>query len=283
MFCKKIIKAMLPYGIVRLLEKTCHNSTWGYIGSYESMSLAKKYASGYNAENIIQKVQSATLQVIDGKACYERDSVLFYKKQHHHFLVSCLYRIAMENNGELHVLDFGGALGSSFWQNREILQNVVKHFSWHIVEQENFYKASQTLSYDAPLFFHKTIQEALNAEKRINVVLLSSVLQYVDEPEKILAQIENIDYVIIDRHPEFLELEQAVFSVQYVKEPIYNASYALKIWGKDELKKILLKKYSLLDEWTSTLDGIQLLELKKGCVAQIHDCGMFLRKNKFRD
>lgn len=278
---KKIIKFFLPQIIVKLLNKF-NNNVWGYTGIYENMSSARSNATGYEADNIVQKVLTATQQVIDGKACYERDSVVFYKKEHNYSLVSCLYRIAMENNGEVHVLDFGGALGSSFWQNKDILQGVIKNFSWHIVEQDSFFNASKMLKYDAPLYFHKTIDDALDSEPGINVVLLSSVLQYLDDPESILKQFENIDYIIIDRAPEFIDRTSAVFSVQYVKEPIYDGSYALRIWGKDELKKLLLKNCCLLDEWISEIDGIQSFKLQDGSYAQIHDCGMFFKRSFYQ-
>ena len=275
MKCKKIIKSLLPHGIIELLNK---NNSWEYSGIYQDRMSAKCHASGYEAKNIIKKVFEATQQVIAGKACYERDSYLFYEKKYHYPLISCLYRIAMENNSEVHVLDFGGALGSSFWQNKDMLQGVIKNFSWHIVEQENFYEASQSLVYDAPLFFHRTIEEALNSVKKINVVLLSGVIQYLDELESILKQFENIDYIIIERHPEFIDRTQPVFTVQYVKEPIYDGSYAIKIWGKGELKNALTKNCNLINEWISEVDGTQLFKLRDGSCAEIHSIGMLFKQ-----
>ena len=69
---KKIIKFFLPQIIVKLLNKF-NNNVWGYTGIYENMSSARSNATGYEADNIVQKVLTATQQVIDGKACYERE------------------------------------------------------------------------------------------------------------------------------------------------------------------------------------------------------------------
>lgn len=71
------------------------------------------------------------------KASYERDSVLFYKKEYSYHLISFLLKAYIED-GELNVLDFGGALESSFFQNRDMLIDNIKNLNWYTVEQDNF-------------------------------------------------------------------------------------------------------------------------------------------------
>jgi putative methyltransferase (TIGR04325 family) len=43
------------------------------------------------------------------------------------------------SQNKLSILDFGGALGSSYFQNRNILKNKL-NFKWGIVEQEKLCK-----------------------------------------------------------------------------------------------------------------------------------------------
>ncbi|MBR2374006.1 MAG: methyltransferase, TIGR04325 family [Lentisphaeria bacterium] len=276
---KQIMKKFLPDAVLGYVRK--YRKCWGYKKLYSSWQSAASHAGTYDSPEIIRKVLSATQQVIDGKAVYERDSVLFYEKEYNTRLVAALQRAAAEGKG-VHVLDFGGALGSVFWQHREILQKNIKDLSWHIVEQKSFFDVSASLNYDAPLYFHETIDDALK-NSDINVVLFASVLQYLERPEYFIDKVRGVDFIIVDRHPEFCSLERSLFTVQYVKEPIYNASYPVRIWGHDELIKLLSDDFDVADKWLSDLEDRQVVSSCEYGKQEVHNTGVFFeRKNKKR-
>lgn len=54
-----------------------------YLGDYQSWEEAESQCTGYDDEEILNKVKEATMSVINGNAIYERDSVLFYSKNMH--------------------------------------------------------------------------------------------------------------------------------------------------------------------------------------------------------
>lgn len=134
---KKFIKSLIPPILWNALQKL-KKSAWEYTGDYSSWQEAEKNATGYDAAEIISKVLSSTQKVLDGEAVFERDSVLFYTQEYNLDLVLALYRIALEK-GRLHVLDFGGALGSVYRQHARILKPAISDISWNIVEQKSFF------------------------------------------------------------------------------------------------------------------------------------------------
>ena len=90
--------------------------------------------TGYDGPAILAKTREAGLKVKRGEAAYERDSVLFDQVEHSFPLLAGLLRAALSQQGELVVLDFGGALGSTYLQCREFL-TPLKRLVWCIVEQ----------------------------------------------------------------------------------------------------------------------------------------------------
>src|SRR5215211_4348062 len=85
-------------------------------GSYENWQTAMAQTKGYNDTLILERVKDSLLKVKNGEAVYERDSVLFDKIQYAWPLLACLENVALKDKGRLHLVDFGGSLGSSYYQ-----------------------------------------------------------------------------------------------------------------------------------------------------------------------
>ena len=202
--------------------------------------------------------------------------MVFHHREYHYPLLLALYRTAIAT-GRLHVLDFGGALGSTFRQHLELLRAAGCDLSWNIVEQPAFVAAAEKLEHEAELHFHRSIEEAA-AHQQIDTILFSSVLQYLEHPREVLRRSAGFRYLIIDRHPEFCERRTGQITVQKVSEPVYDASYPVRIWGKNELKELLTTDYLLLNEWGSEIDGTQCLREKSGRRNFVQDVGMFWEK-----
>ena len=121
---------LVPPLAVRLFQKL-RKKNWEYSGVYSSWQEAEKNAGGYDAAEILEKVFSATQKVLAGEAVFERDSVLFYQEEYNIPLLKALFQIARQK-GRLHVLDFGGALGSVFFQNGPLLKAAIKDIEWTV-------------------------------------------------------------------------------------------------------------------------------------------------------
>lgn len=235
--------------------------TDGWFGNYANWSEAEKLCTGYNYENILEKVKNAVVKVKNGEAVYERDSVLFDKIQYSQPLVDAFKEIAKENGQVLHVTDFGGSLGSSYFQNRSFLSDL-KELKWSVVEQKHFVDSGKQYIEGDQLKFYYSIDDALNVQKP-QVLFLSSVIPYFEKPydliEKCLSY--NFDYIIIDR-TAFIESDKERITVQIVPEWIYKASYPSWFFNEKKFVNAFQQNYKLINEFDSKFDPREQLEDK---------------------
>jgi putative methyltransferase (TIGR04325 family) len=224
-----------------------------FSGHYDDWASARASATGYDADVIVEKVKRATLEVIAGRAAFERDSVLFASMKYPFQVIAGLLRAAAENHGRLSVLDIGGSLGSTYFQCRGFL-SVLDSLAWNVVEQPNFVRAGRECIQSDSLKFYSTVGEAL-AEHGPNVALLSSALQYLPEPYATLTTLmeSRIRYLIIDRTPLSEERQDAI-TVQHVPPSIYPASYPCRIFGKRALAAHVSAQYETVATFESEDD-----------------------------
>jgi putative methyltransferase (TIGR04325 family) len=185
-----------------------------------------------------------------------------------------LLRAAIENGNQLSVLDFGGSLGSTYFQCRDFL-SIVPSLRWGIVEQRRFVDSGREQFETEQLKFYYSIAECIQQAKP-NVVLFSSVLQYLPEPYLVLDEVirSDIPYVIIDRTP-FSSDDRDRIAVQHVPPSIYKASYPMRIFGGQSLHGVFRDQYQELSQFESNWDGSSS-EICSGL--EFRSRGMILRK-----
>lgn len=219
-------------------------------GDFRSWDEAVSASTGYDSEIILEKTKAALLKVKNGEAVFERDSVLFDTIQYSWPVLSGLLLSAASADGKLNVLDFGGSLGSSYFQNRHFLSSI-STVRWNVIEQPNHVEVGKTYFENDHLKFYTSIADCI-AETQPNVVLLSSVLQYLEHPYSILCQLQGLSchFIIIDRTP-FWNGPKDRLCVQTVPPSIYPASYPSWIFSKQQFFS------NLCDDWhvLSTLDN----------------------------
>jgi putative methyltransferase (TIGR04325 family) len=154
--------------------------------------------------------------------------------------------VAAQSGGRLNVLDFGGSLGSTYYQNRAFLRNLPE-VQWNIIEQPAHVNVGKKYFEDEVLKFFPNIEICLS-ETKPNVILLSSVLQYLENPYEILKELLDLpcDYLIIDKTPFWDGLTDRL-CVQQVPPSIYPASYPSWIFAKGKfLHHIAKKDYNVI-------------------------------------
>ncbi len=241
---KSLVKDWLPPAMVRAL-RNLHGGGVRFKGNYATWQEAAAQCTGYAAAPILEKVLEATLKVKRGEAAYERDSVLLEKIEYSWPLLAGIMWAAARNNGRLNVLDFGGALGSTYFQNRVLLRTLPE-VSWNVVEQAHYVEAGQANIHSVELKFHKSIDDCLT-KNQPNVILLSSVLQYLESPYEILTKLAHAgaDCMIIDRTP-FSDHSEDKIAIQDVPPSIYAASYPMWIFSSQKLKNLLEVHWRML-------------------------------------
>jgi putative methyltransferase (TIGR04325 family) len=219
-----------------------------FTGDYKSWEDAQKHSTGYSAPEILEKTRAALLKVKAGEAEFERDSVAFNQVQHEFPLLAGLLRAATAANGRLSVLDFGGSLGSTYFQSRKFL-STVKDLRWSVVDQPTQVACGQKDFTNEQLQFYATVADCLS-EQQPNVLLLSNVLQYLPKPYQFLQEIvgRKIPYVIVERIP-FSRSGRDRLTVQHVPASIYKASYPAWFLSEPTFRAILEEKYDLVCDY----------------------------------
>lgn len=258
---KRIYKIMKDY-----LGKKAGKTVVGYSGDYKSFEDAEKaskmhnIAGGYDADAIFNKVKESTLKVINGEAVFERDSFLFYNKQINYNLMMYLYKLCIKDD-RLNVLDFGGALGSTYWQHRSELNEI--NAKWTITEQGHFVAYGHENLETENLKFASN-NDLENQWQEFNVLLCSSSLQYIKDADSLINFFceKGIKNIIIERTPVS---NHKRFWIETVHEPIYEAVYPCCVFEEqDFINKFTSRGYKLVDSWKSLVDGD--VETDKGIV-----------------
>ena len=226
-----------------------------YYGEYEQWEPAIQQAgrSGgcYAGDEIFQKVVSATETVRRGEAVYEQDGVCFYKMLVNYQLITAfLYVYAKEKR--LDVIDFGGALGSTWFRYRLLWQEL--DAGWTVVEQQRL--AAYGKANITELNFADTLDQCPD---NANVVLFSGVLSYLENPYGILEQVmdRKIPFIIIDEqafHPE----DKHSIMLQNVPPSIYRAVYPAHLFSLTQFCSFATERGYGIREWDYPFGNIPI-------------------------
>jgi len=247
---RKIIVNFLPPIFVSSL-KNSKLLKHGWHGKYQSWEEAKLKTTGYDDDAILNKVHQSLFKVKMGISKFERDSILFDEIQYSWPLLSGIMMAAAKLSGKIDVLDFGGSLGSTYFQNKKFL-DCFNNVKWSIVEQEHFVKLGKKDFEDERIKFYLTVNDCIK-EQSPNILILSSVIQYIERPYELLENlisVTNIDYILLDRTP-FTDSDEKIV-IQTVSPSIYNASYPCHILNLRKFKNFFFTKgYNLIEEFKS--------------------------------
>jgi putative methyltransferase (TIGR04325 family) len=245
-------KRYLPTALTSRIRKLLPGSI-KFHGPYKTWKAAEAACQGYDNADILAGVLEANLKVKRGEAAFERDGVVFQTLALNHFVLEQMQAVA--KGSQLHVLDFGGSLGSTYFQHQKALASI-DTLSWHVVEQTHFVAAGQANLEDANLKFFETIAEACAVQKP-DFILLSSVLQYLPNPLAVLQELSEMQapYLCIDRTP-FVRSGESQIMVQTVPKSINEGSYPLWALSEAEVMAALTgyqKRASIVNEEGSFL------------------------------
>lgn len=186
----------------------------------------------YAGAEILEKVSQATQRVIQGNALFERDSVLFYEPSYNWQFLTHLLWVQKRLGRPLQILDFGGSLGSLYWQHRPYLSEVAS--SWNVVEQESFVEEGRRIVPSDQIQFWSTIEDCAS-EGPIDLLICSTVLQYLPDPFLPIKQAidVSIPFALIDRTPFAADGRQRIM-LQKVDPSIYEASYPCHFFNEND-------------------------------------------------
>jgi putative methyltransferase (TIGR04325 family) len=230
---RHVLREWAPPALLRKYRRLRGDSI-RFSGDYSTWQQCQAASRGYDDSLILEQVKRAMLRVRNGEGACERDGIVLSACEPNFPLLAALEYVALAA-GRLRVLDFGGSLGGTYHQVRKLIPESVD-LSWEVVEQAGFVECGIRNFADAHLRFHLTIDDAIAAGKP-NIVLLSSVLPYLEQPYETLAQIVNAgcEFILLDRTPVLRAADRDRLTVQQIRLPEYHASYPAWFFAKSRL------------------------------------------------
>lgn len=222
-----------------------------YMGDYADWDSALKECKGYDDGAILGQVICSTQKVIAGEAAWERDSFLFYEQKYAYSICAAVLRCAVQNgNKGVRILDVGGALGSTYFQNKGYLSDV-KNLEYIVAEQDSYAEYGNKNIESGALKFIRSGEGFADLGK-IDIALMSASLQYIPQYMEIISEINRLGprYIILDR---LLVGDRRRICVETVPESIYESSYPAIIFGESEIADLFGRGYELVEKDASSV------------------------------
>ena len=222
-----------------------------FTGDFSNWETALRQTTGYAEPVILERTRAALVRVRDGLAPGERDSLILPEPDSPQGVLAALLRAAAERDGKLRVLDFGGSLGSTFFQCRGYLK-VLSELHWIIVEQPAVVACGQAEFSNNQLSFAADLESVLQAADPPDVVVLSSVLSYIPAPHELLERLvrQRVRYIVIDRTACWSGNRDRL-AIQYIPEWIYPASYPAWFFVESGLHAHFASDYDRIASYAS--------------------------------
>lgn len=214
-------------------------------GNFASWEDAERLTDGYDDATILERTRQAVLKASDDPKVFERDSVILPKAEYSFPVLAALLWIALRRDGCLDVVDFGGSLGSSFFQLRPFLKDI-PNLRWAVVEQPHYVECGRVEFAGHGLSFHTSIEDAL-CDLRPDVLLISSVLQYLPAPYAALRQMitQGFTYLLLDR-TAFHTGSRDRLTIQKNPASIYPASYPAWFFSEESFCETFREDYRVV-------------------------------------
>jgi putative methyltransferase (TIGR04325 family) len=218
---------------------------------YDSWTEARAKCSGYDSDTITKSLVSASRRVRDGEIAYERDGVEFDVIQYSWPLLAAILG-SPRSSQKLAVLDWGGSLGSTYRQNKYLLESAGIQLEWLVVEQRHLVEIGTSEFTSGALSFSESMSGITVGQ--YDVAILASSICYIQDPERVLSEIAVLQpkRIVFDRTPESRSGADQI-GVQRVGKGIYKASYPIRAFAPDSLAKYLSPQYKLVFDWESDL------------------------------
>ena len=249
MSIRLLLKSVTPPLISDWVRKVIQNKY--FIRGFKSWDAALKKSSSYNTEEVFNKTVDSARLVRDGEAIYERDSVIFDEIQYDwQLLTSLLFVASVENR--LNIVDFGGALGTSYRQNKKYLDEIPTSVKWGIIEQSEFVNIGRNEFQTDVLYFYDSLT---SIDFDVDIVLMASSICYLESPYTVLDEIKTLKpkFILIVRTP-FSNFQNDEISLQIVPNHIYSASYPIWTFSESNFTTYLSDMYEVFNHWE---DGLQ--------------------------
>lgn len=215
------------------------------------------FPGGYNSQDILSRCAAAVQQVLNGEAAFERDGVAFAQFEFRKSLVAAMLYAADRMSSKLRILDFGGALGSTYFQNHEVLELFSIKLAYNIVAQDIFVEYGR--KHIPQISFYNSIAEV---PLPLDMIIISASVNYTDSPYSYLESLLslNVPYFIVDRTMFNLEEKDRIV-LENVPENIYRAIYPCWLLNQQKFLDLFNRYgYHTVFDISDNIDFLPLVE-----------------------
>lgn len=243
---------------------------------------SQKIFGNYSNNSILKKVIKATNLANKKKGSYERDGHVINSLEYRFHIISIIFHHYYNNNKKSYnVLDVGGSLGTTFYQNKKFLLSL-KKLSWSVLEQKNFVEYANLNLKEPKLNFFSNINKVLL--KKYDLIILSGTLQYLENYKEIFEKLIKLKskYIILDRTLESANNEKTKIFVQINPKKLIESSYPVRIFNYKDLFLPLKYNYELIANiFEDTLRNLNIIGYSKCYIFKLKELkSASNRKNK---
>jgi putative methyltransferase (TIGR04325 family) len=229
-----------------------NSSMWS--GSYPDWETAALSCRTTTLEGQLCAYERALTAVLDGQALFERDSLLQHRPVTCWPLMLALRDLQACGTFRPIVLDYGGGLGSVYFQHRA-WWSASRPVTWNVVELPQVAAIGRRLVQDPQLNFFDSLEKAVQHQPP-DLIVAAGILPMVARPEALLDTLASLGarWLYLDRIPVSHRNGKTLIARQVVPSNVYESESPF--WFFDECKwlKQLSSRFVLVGQSLSDWD-----------------------------
>ena len=228
-----------------------NSSMWS--GCYADWNAASRACNDIPIESQRLAYERALLEVLEGRALYERDSLLKHEPVCCRPLLDVILSFYNQGIACPTVLDFGGGLGSVYFQHKRWF-TADKPISWNVVERPEIAATGRRLVKDSRLSFFDSLDTAV--QRPPDIVVANCILPMVPEPETLLASFAALSprWFFIGRMPVANRGGHNLISRQIVPRFIYDSESPFWFFDESACVRMLSSNFQIVNQSISDCD-----------------------------
>lgn len=228
-----LLRDLTPPVVWRAARRV-RSARFGFSGDFDTFAAAQAEAAGYEAAGPVQAAQAPEPSIdVDAR------------------LQQVLAALALVPQRPLSVLDLGGAAGGYYHLLRPFMS-----LHWTVLETPAMVAANRHRATDELAF----IDSVADVAPAYDLVLMSGVLQYLDEPHATFERVSALaPFTLVNRLP-LIDAPRDRLTVQRVHPSVYRGSYPAWFFARERFMTTVTRRHDVAMRWkvpqdTPLLDG----------------------------
>ncbi len=229
-----------------------NSSMWS--GSYPDWDAAARGCRKISLEGQRRAYERALGEVLAGRALFERDSLLQHQPATSWPLMLALRDLQALGISRPTVLDYGGGLGSVYFQHRRWWTSD-RPVTWNVVELPGIAATGRRLTHEPQLHFFDSLDEAIRQQPP-DLIVAAGIMPMVPGPEALLDSLAALGapWVFVDRIPVTKRQGKNLITRQVVPRSIYESESPFWFFDESRFLRMLSSRWEIVGQSLSDCD-----------------------------